>query len=84
MVNHRMFDSSKSGYIILVQLEPIDENLLPSFLKVVMNTHTCLQWPRDSKLEVKHEILARLALALGSSIHRTNSENAPLIVNVHS
>ena len=64
--------------IIIIELEPLNKDRIPSFLKFLMNTRTYLEWPRKNTDQASKELaFGRLRAALGKSLYQQEKEDVP-------
>jgi hypothetical protein len=72
MAHHKLFESGRE-FLILLELEPLDQQAMPRHLRYLMDTRTYLEWPvsgRDTSSAWK-----RLKARLGKSIYQQQREN---------
>ncbi|KAJ9582249.1 hypothetical protein L9F63_003378 [Diploptera punctata] len=67
VANHKLFESGRE-FLILIQLETLNEETLPRHLKFLMDTRTYLEWPQQG--EDTATAWKRLRKNLGKSIHQ--------------
>ncbi|KAJ4443741.1 hypothetical protein ANN_05519 [Periplaneta americana] len=75
MANHKVFETGRE-FLILVELERLDQKIVPAHLRLLMDTRTYLEWPeRDADAT---EAWKRLRACLGKSLHLQEDEDSTL------
>jgi hypothetical protein len=73
MANHRLFEGG-SDFLILLELERLDQTAVPRHLRYLMDTRTYLEWP-ESGADTS-SAWKRLKTRLGKSIYQQERERA--------
>lgn len=81
MANRQLFDEVRD-FLILVQLEKLDRDKIPKRLRLLMDTQTTIEWPKNGNFE--QEFWSKLRQKLGVSLYSLEQNIDCLSVNEHT
>lgn len=69
MANRQAFGDDHDDFLILVELEPLNNAKMPKRLRLLMETQTTIVWPRGDDDGLENQVWRRLRQAIGSSLY---------------
>ncbi|XP_067008490.2 toll-like receptor 2 [Anabrus simplex] len=77
MANHRTFKQDRD-YIILLEMEDLDHDNLPSHLQYLIDSRTYIKWPQDpTDLRQIQKCWQKLKIVLGDSLFKKTGRGPP-------